>query len=47
MAVGGNGHIGGGLSDAGKTLYEPDVATAKLLTLPSESECEVVSRRMY
>lgn len=47
MAVGGNGHIGGGLSDAGNTLYEPDVATPKLLTLPSESECEVVSNLIY
>lgn len=48
MAVGGNGHIGGGLSDAGSTRYEPDVAT--LVTpaiLSSESDCECVSSRMY
>lgn len=47
IAVGGNGHIGGGLSEAGKTRYEAAVVTPTPLVLPSESECEFVSSLMY
>lgn len=42
-----NGHDETGLSDAGKMWYALSVAVPIPLVLPSESECEFVSTRIY